>query len=125
MIDYKNRVNNLKGIYGLDFGRVTTASVATALEKNHFDSKDDREWVNQIQKIVLSEQMNVLKDEKLQASLLKSSKCTICGREGEIVTLARNRPSFYCPEHRVANPLSLEQIEGLNFKYSPTVGKKD
>ena len=125
MVDYKSRVNNLRGIYKIEFGRVTTASVVTALEKNHFDSKDDQEWVNQIQKIVLSEQMNVLKDEKLQASLLKSSKCPICGREGEIVTLARSRPSFYCTEHRVANPLSIEQIEGLNFKYTPTVDKKD
>lgn len=125
MTDYKNRVSNLKGIYNIEFGRITTASVANALEKGHFDSKNDQEWVNQIQQIVLSEQMNVLKDEKLQASLMKSSKCPICGREGEIVTLARSRPAFYCVEHRVANPLSIEQIEGLNFNYTPTIHKKD
>ena len=103
---------------------MTTAAVATVLEKKKFDSTDDREWVNQIQQVVLSEQMNVLKDEKLQASLLKSSKCPICGREGEIVTLARSRPAFYCVEHRVANPLSMEQIKGLNFNYTPTVDDK-
>lgn len=125
MVDYKNRVDNLAGIYSIDLGRVATATVANVLEHKRFDAKDDKEWVNQIQKIVLSEQMNILKDEKLQASLSKSSKCTICGREGEIVTLARNRPAFYCQEHRVANPLSIDQIEGLNFKYTPTIDKKD
>lgn len=125
MTDYKRRVETLKNIYKLDFGRVTTAAVASTLEKSHFDSKDDRDWINQIQQVVTSEQLNVLKDEKLQASLMKSAKCPICGREGEIVTLARGRPAFYCSEHRVANPLSLEQIEGLNFNYTPTVGKKD
>lgn len=125
MIDYKKRVETLQGIYDIDFGKVATATVASVLEKTFFNSNSDQDWVSQIKQIVISKQMDILKDEKLQASLMKSSKCPICGREGEIVTLARSRPAFYCVEHRVANPLSMEQIQGLNFNYTPTVGKKD
>lgn len=86
----------------------------------NIEKMEPEKAVAEIKKIVTANETQLMQEEIDNAELLKVSTCRICKKPGELVTLMRNRPVYFCKAHNIVNPIPMEIIKKYEFDYTPT-----
>ena len=112
------KTETLISIYNIQTHNTTVAQI-----EEHIPNIEDMEpekAVKHIKQFVHANETQLMDSERLNNELVKISKCRICGVAGDLITLMRNRPAYFCKAHNITNPIPLELIKECDFDYEPT-----
>ncbi len=112
------KAKNLISIYSINTMNTTVAHIEESIPD--IEKMEPEKAVAEIKKVVLANETQLMQQEIDNAELLKISKCRICQRPGELITLMRNRPVYFCKAHNIVNPIPVEIIKKYGFDYTPT-----
>ena len=112
------KLETIISIYNINTKGVSIATLNNMLPD--IEKMDAQKAVEAISNAVASASFSEMEKEKNAAELDILSKCNICKKQGNLVTLSRNRPVFYCEKHNTINPIPIELIKKLEFDYEPT-----
>lgn len=112
------KLETLLSVYKINTQGVTTAELEKVLPE--IEKMEVNQAVTAINQAVTAINFSELEKEKNSTELNNVAKCNICKMPGKLVTLARNRPVFYCERHSTINPIPVELIKKLDFDYEPT-----
>lgn len=105
-------------IYKIDTFNTTVAEIQEAIP--NVEMMDSEEAAKNIKSFVIANEMSLMDEEAVNAELLKHARCRICNVPGELITLMRNRPAYFCKTHNITNPIPIELVKRLEFDYEPT-----
>lgn len=112
------KIENLISIYKIPAHKTTVADIKAGLPG--IEDMEAAEAAVEVRKFVIANETSLMDDERCEAELAKISKCRICGKAGELITVMRNRPAFFCKAHNIVNPVPMELIKKYNFDYTST-----
>lgn len=113
------KLENLVSIYKIDMRNSTVATIKEQIPQ--IEDMPVEEAVKIVKQQVIANETSLMEAEKHEAELVKASKCRICNKQGELITLARNRPAYFCKSHNTINPIPIELIKVYGFDYEPTM----
>jgi TPP-dependent indolepyruvate ferredoxin oxidoreductase alpha subunit len=112
------KTNTIISIYNIQTYNTTVAQIEEALPE--VEQMEPEKAAKAIKQFVHANETQLMDNERLNAELVKVSKCRICGMPGNVTTLMRNRPAYFCKAHNIINPIPMELIKACGFDYEPT-----
>jgi len=112
------KAETLISIYKINTMNTTIAHIQEQIP--NIEEMEPEQAVAAIKKVVTANEAQLMQEEIDNAELLKVATCRICKKPGELVTLMRNRPVYFCKAHNIVNPIPMDIIKKYGFDYTPT-----
>lgn len=112
------KASTIVSIYKIQTYNTTVAQIEEAIPE--LEKMEPEKAAKVIKQFVHANETQLMDQERVNSELVKVSKCRICGTPGNVITLMRNRPAYFCKAHNIINPIPVELIKACGFDYEPT-----